>query len=91
MCVDEHLEPLWRGGSNVLTNRELWCKPCTKPKTAKEATERAKGNRVRDKHIGIDRRSTSSGNRKLSGRYSKRFNGDIVDKETGEVIRKGRS
>ena len=90
VCVDEHLNPLWRGGSNVLTNRELWCKPCTKPKTAKEATERAKGNRVRDKYIGIDRRSTSSGNRSFSGRYKKKMSGDIVDSLTGEIIRKGR-
>ena len=90
VCVDEHLEPLWRGGSNVLTNRELWCKPCTKPKTAKEATERAKGNRVRDKHIGIDRRPTSSGQPSFSKRYKRKMNGDVLDTETGEIIRKGR-
>jgi 5-methylcytosine-specific restriction endonuclease McrA len=88
VAVDEHLNPLWRGGSNVLTNRELWCKPCTKPKTAKEATERAKANAVRDKHIGIDRRSTSSG-RSFSQRYKRKMSGDIVDKHTGEIIRKG--
>jgi 5-methylcytosine-specific restriction endonuclease McrA len=52
VCVDEHINPLWRGGTNELNNRELWCEPCTKPKTAKEATDRAKGLRVRDKFIG---------------------------------------
>lgn len=91
VCIDEHVNPLWRGGSNDLANRELWCIPCTRPKTKQESVERAKGNRVRDKHIGaIDRRSASSGRRGLSGSYSKRFNGDIVDRETGEIIRKGR-
>jgi 5-methylcytosine-specific restriction enzyme A len=50
--IDEHVNPLWRGGSNDLKNRELWCIPCTKPKTAKEAGERAKGLNIRDKHIG---------------------------------------
>jgi 5-methylcytosine-specific restriction endonuclease McrA len=50
---DEHLTPLWAGGSNdIETNRELWCLPCTKPKTASEATQRAESNRTRDKHIG---------------------------------------
>lgn len=49
---DEHLTPLWRGGGNELENRELWCKPCTKPKDAREATDRAKGERVRDNFIG---------------------------------------
>jgi 5-methylcytosine-specific restriction enzyme A len=91
VCVDEHLNPLWRGGSNALTNRELWCKPCTKPKTAKEATERAKANAVRDKYIGIDRRNTSSGGRSFSDRYKKKMSGDIIDTVTGEIIRKGRS
>lgn len=52
VCVDEHVNPLWRGGTNGLENRELWCVPCTKPKTAQETTDRAKGLRVRDKHIG---------------------------------------
>lgn len=48
---DEHLNPLWRSGTNDLSNRELWCLPCTKPKDAAEATDRAKGKRVRDKFI----------------------------------------
>ncbi len=90
VCVDEHLNPLWRGGSNELENRELWCVPCTKPKTAEEATARAKGLRVRDKHIGaIDRRKT---NKKygLSSRFKRKVSGDIVDRMTGEIIRRGR-
>ncbi len=88
VCVDEHVNPLWRGGSNDLENRELWCAPCTKPKTAQESGERARGNRVRDKHIGaIDRRSKRGG---FSGKFKKKMNGDLVNRETGEVIRRGR-
>jgi hypothetical protein len=49
---DEHVTPLWAGGTNELRNRELWCLPCTKPKDAAEATQRAKAIRVRDKFIG---------------------------------------
>jgi 5-methylcytosine-specific restriction endonuclease McrA len=86
ICVDAHLNPLWRGGSNALTNRELWCKPCTKPKTAKEATERAKGNRVRDKYIGI----ASSKRGGFSKRLSRKMSGDVVDRETGEIVSRGK-
>ena len=52
VCVDEHLEPLWRKGTNELKNRELWCKLCSSIKTAVETTERTDGYRVRDKFIG---------------------------------------
>jgi 5-methylcytosine-specific restriction endonuclease McrA len=91
VCIDEHVNPLWRLGSNDLANRELWCVPCTRPKTAQEATERGKSTRVRDKHIGaIDRRSTSSG-RGFSQKFRKRMDGSVVNKETGEIIRKGRA
>jgi len=88
VCIDEHVNPLWRGGSNDLANRELWCVPCTKPKTAAESTDRGKGLRIRDKHIGaIDRRKGRNG---LSTKFSKKFNGDIINRETGEIIRRGR-
>lgn len=50
--IDEHLIALSIGGSNDLKNRELWCKPCTGPKTANEAHERAKGDRAMDLFIG---------------------------------------
>jgi 5-methylcytosine-specific restriction endonuclease McrA len=75
--IDEHVEPLWRGGSNDLSNRELWCKPCTRPKTAAEATERAKSNRVRDKHIGAPKpKSRPIPGSRASGRR-KRMNGNV--------------
>lgn len=90
VATDEHLEPLWRLGSNDLINRELWCIPCTRPKTKQEAVERGKCNRVRDKHIGaIDRRGSFS-HRGATSNLRKKLNGDIVDKYTGEIIRKGR-
>lgn len=35
-CVDEHRIPLAIGGTNELSNRELWRTPCAKAKTAKK-------------------------------------------------------
>jgi len=50
---DEHLLSLAMGGSNALSNRQLWCKICSRVKTDQEAPVRAKSNRVRAKHIGV--------------------------------------
>lgn len=76
VCVDEHVNPLWRGGSNDLANRELWCVPCTKPKTAEEAGQRAKTLSVRDKHIGaVKRKSSFQTNR--DGKYRKKMDGTV--------------
>jgi hypothetical protein len=75
---DEHVDPLWRGGTNDLRNRQLWCLPCTKPKDASEAGERAKGNDVRDKYIGapMPKKSRPLPGTKASG-MRKRMNGNV--------------
>jgi 5-methylcytosine-specific restriction endonuclease McrA len=75
---DEHVRPLWAGGSNNLSNRELWCKPCTKPKTAAEAADRAKSNAVRDKHIGapVKRKSRPIPGSRASA-WKRKFDGTI--------------
>jgi 5-methylcytosine-specific restriction endonuclease McrA len=86
VCVDEHLNPLWRGGSNEMVNRELWCAPCTKPKTAQEAAQRGKAERVRDKHIG----ALKSGTPMKAGRtspYKRKMNGQLVWRDSGEPVR----
>lgn len=77
VCVDEHVEPLWRSGSNDLTNRELWCKPCSTDKTSRETTERMDGYRVRDKHIGaLKSRSPMPCGR--GSRWKKKMDGTVV-------------
>lgn len=78
VCVDEHLNPLWRGGTNALENRELWCVPCTKPKTATEAGERAKGLNVRDKHIGAKKRKGPPMPGSKDSKWKKPMRGDAV-------------
>jgi 5-methylcytosine-specific restriction enzyme A len=79
--VDEHVNPLWRGGSNDLENRELWCQPCTKPKTAQEATERAKGLRVRDKAIGAFKRSGKPMAGSRASGWRRKMDGSVVRRE----------
>lgn len=41
--VVDHITPLWAGGSDEDTNKELLCDPCHDAKTAREAGERAAG------------------------------------------------
>jgi len=85
VAVDEHLNPLWRGGSNDLTNRELWCVPCTKPKTAIEATQRAKSNKLIGKAAGLKSRRPI-----YQGKFKRKMDGTVVDRETGEIVSRGR-
>ncbi len=74
---DEHLNPLWRGGSNELANRELWCLPCTKPKDAQEAAERAKGKRVTAHYIGAPKPTSRPLMGSKASGWKKRMDGTV--------------
>jgi len=78
---DEHVRPLWAGGTNELCNRELWCKPCTKPKTAAEATARAKSNAVRDKHIGAVKPKSRPIPGSRASAWKRKMDGTLVKRE----------
>jgi 5-methylcytosine-specific restriction protein A len=39
----DHIKPLWEGGSDEDTNKQLLCKPCHDAKTADEALRRTRG------------------------------------------------
>jgi 5-methylcytosine-specific restriction protein A len=39
----DHIVPLWRGGSDDDSNKELLCQPCHDAKSAVEASQRAAG------------------------------------------------
>jgi 5-methylcytosine-specific restriction endonuclease McrA len=68
--IDEHVISLSIGGSNDLANRALYCKPCAKDKTSREATERAKGERAFEKQVlGIKSKKKNGfrGHRKFDG------------------------
>jgi hypothetical protein len=42
----EHRNPLWRGGTNDIENLEAWIPACHASKTAGEASDRGKVNRL---------------------------------------------
>lgn len=66
---------------------QLLCIPCHAILTAHDATVRAHGKRIVEKQAGISRSKRGG----FSSKFKKKMNGDLVNKETGEVIRRGRS
>ena len=81
--VDEHIQPLFSGGSNETSNRELRCKPCASVKTSAEAPDRAKVRRIEQGKTQADKRAakkTEGRHRPIAGRGfagSRLFNGEI--------------
>ena len=57
---DEHLHALHLGGGNELTNRELWCLACTKPKDADDKARIAKVKRLRGETCNGPKRQIQS-------------------------------
>lgn len=54
--IDEHRAPLWRNGTNDKENRGVAHVTCATEKTRAEATDRAKGRRIAEKHYGAARK-----------------------------------
>lgn len=63
--VDEHIVPLFSGGTNETSNRALFCKPCATEKTSAETPDRAKVRRIEGKKTQADKRAA----RKASGTH----------------------
>ena len=81
----EHVVPLEEGGADDLSNKASYAIPCAKAKTKQEAAARAEYRRKRDKHIGaIQSQHPLPFGRK--SRLKKKCNGQIVDRETGEIV-----
>lgn len=57
--VDEHIVPLFSGGTNETSNRELRCKPCATVKTTAEAPGRAKVRRIEGGKTQADKRAAA--------------------------------
>ena len=82
--VDEHIQPLFSGGTNETSNRELRCKPCATVKTSAEAPGRAKVRRIEQGKTQADKRAAKKAegrHRPIAGRGfagSRKFNGEIT-------------
>jgi 5-methylcytosine-specific restriction protein A len=68
--IIEHIKPLWLGGADDETNMGPAHERCAIQTTAGEAPVKAKGDRIRAKHLGVKKRR-----RTIPGR---RFNGEPI-------------
>lgn len=57
LVTDEHLVPLFSGGSNDVENRALWLTECSTRKTSLEAPDRAKVRRIEGGKTQADKRN----------------------------------
>jgi hypothetical protein len=64
---------------------QLLCKRCHDLKTGKKTGERAHGRRIVEKAA----KATKKKGRGFQTRYKKCVNGDVIDRETGEIVRRG--
>jgi hypothetical protein len=82
--VDEHIQPLFSGGTNETSNRELRCKPCASVKTSAEAPDRAKVRRIEQGKTQADKRAAKKAegrHKPIAGRGfagSRKFNGEVT-------------
>lgn len=72
---DEHLHALHLGGGNELSNRQLWCLACTKPKDKADKKLIAKGKRIRGETCTGPKRAIA--NRGFPKNLRKKMNGTV--------------
>jgi 5-methylcytosine-specific restriction protein A len=63
----DHIKPLWLGGADDESNMRPAHIRCHQDKTSAEAPVRAKGTRIRARHIGVKKPTTFRGWRKFNG------------------------
>lgn len=79
--IDEHVLPLILGGTNDLTNRALWRKPCAVAKTKADRTADAKVKRLREETCaGEPARKIQS--RGFDKSKSRGFDGKVRDRRS---------
>ncbi len=81
--IVDHRIPVWMGGADHTDNMHATCKPCDKPKTGQDATNRAKVKRLIAKD---DPETRPRSKRPLKGRgfdktKTRRFDGSVVPKQ----------
>jgi 5-methylcytosine-specific restriction protein A len=77
---DEHMTPLWVGGSNEEWNRKPVHRRCGQAKTSKEATQRARIRSFAEFHYGAKRSRTPMPGGKRSA-WKKKMDGSVVRRD----------
>jgi 5-methylcytosine-specific restriction endonuclease McrA len=83
----DHRIQLWMGGADDDSNLRFFCKACDKPKTAKDAGDRAKVKRILSREAG-ERKPSRLRSRGFDKSKTKRFDGSVVlrrDKQFHEL------
>ena len=75
---DEHINPLWLAGDNSAENRAPAHVRCAREKTAAEATQRAKGRDVAERHFGAKQAKTRPMPCGRRSPFKKRMDGSVV-------------
>jgi 5-methylcytosine-specific restriction endonuclease McrA len=74
----DHVIPLIEGGGNRESNLAPALVQCHKRKTASEVARKAKANRLRQKHLGIEKKKKSQWPCGKDSPLKKKLNGDVV-------------
>lgn len=81
----DHIIALVNGGKNRESNLQPAIKAEHKKKTAQDVAQKAKTERIRKKHLGIETKSKGFGGG-FNTRFKKRLDGTVVDRRTGEPV-----
>jgi len=79
--IDEHVEPLWRSGTNDADNRAPAHLACAREKTRGEATDRAKARRLAAKHLGAHAKKGPAMAGTKRSKWKKKMNGETVRRD----------
>ena len=82
----DHVIALVNGGEHAERNLQVACVACHKGKTAADVAEKSRARHIQAKHAGIKRPSSFACAR--TSRYRKKIDGTVVDRETGEPVRR---
>jgi len=77
---------LWAGGSDELANLSPAHVQCHVIFTKRETTERAKSNRVFDKHWGVRKKVGKPIQGSVRSGLKKKMNGIVIDRKTGKTV-----
>lgn len=85
--IDEHLQPLDHLGTNELSNRALYCRPCARQKTSKDLAASAKARRLRGEAGQLKRRRERGPSLKSGGKLQSRgFDKRLRKRMDGSVV-----